>query len=199
MASESRHQQEGQCSGGIGCRRLYGLSWWRWEELNLRHGAYETPALPLSYTAEGRDDRGSRGILPQAAQVRAASGQDGEHLEGLLYEHEAGHAPRLEVRLGGDIVLVRAHEGRVDGLCRVLARELDEEVVAGDARLARQHHDDHGRVDVRVAEHGVERVAIGALVAVQRDRAEDVDRVAHPDEGRRQRLQARAGRLRSEE
>ena len=26
--------------------------WWRWEELNLRHGAYETPALPLSYTAE---------------------------------------------------------------------------------------------------------------------------------------------------
>ena len=27
-------------------------SWWRWEELNLRHGAYETPALPLSYTAE---------------------------------------------------------------------------------------------------------------------------------------------------
>ena len=27
------------------------LSWWRWEELNLRHGAYETPALPLSYTA----------------------------------------------------------------------------------------------------------------------------------------------------
>src|SRR5256886_7945450 len=27
------------------------LSWWRWEELNRRHGAYETPALPLSYTA----------------------------------------------------------------------------------------------------------------------------------------------------
>ena len=26
-------------------------AWWRWEELNLRHGAYETPALPLSYTA----------------------------------------------------------------------------------------------------------------------------------------------------
>ena len=24
-------------------------NWWRWEELNLRHGAYETPALPLSY------------------------------------------------------------------------------------------------------------------------------------------------------
>jgi hypothetical protein len=28
-----------------------GSRWWRWEELNLRHGAYETPALPLSYTA----------------------------------------------------------------------------------------------------------------------------------------------------
>ena len=28
--------------------------WWRWEELNLRHGAYETPALPLSYTATSR-------------------------------------------------------------------------------------------------------------------------------------------------
>ena len=28
--------------------------WWRWEESNLRHGAYETPALPLSYTAFAR-------------------------------------------------------------------------------------------------------------------------------------------------
>ena len=28
------------------------MRWWRWEELNLRHGAYETPALPLSYTAD---------------------------------------------------------------------------------------------------------------------------------------------------
>ena len=25
--------------------------WWRWEDLNLRQRAYETPALPLSYTA----------------------------------------------------------------------------------------------------------------------------------------------------
>src|SRR5262245_55073704 len=33
--------------------------WWRWEELNLRHGAYETPALPLSYTAEAEEQRGS--------------------------------------------------------------------------------------------------------------------------------------------
>src|SRR5204863_6109717 len=31
--------------------------WWRWEELNLRHGAYETPALPLSYTAGQRQSR----------------------------------------------------------------------------------------------------------------------------------------------
>jgi hypothetical protein len=38
---------------GVSCRaRGFGLErWWRWEELNLRHGAYETPALPLSYTA----------------------------------------------------------------------------------------------------------------------------------------------------
>src|SRR5206468_11000117 len=28
--------------------------WWRWDELNLRHAAYETPALPLSYTAVSR-------------------------------------------------------------------------------------------------------------------------------------------------
>ena len=26
-------------------------NWWRWEDLNLRQRAYETPALPLSYTA----------------------------------------------------------------------------------------------------------------------------------------------------
>jgi hypothetical protein len=39
--------------------------WWRWEELNLRHGAYETPALPLSYTAGSEDDAGLQdGILP---------------------------------------------------------------------------------------------------------------------------------------
>jgi hypothetical protein len=35
-----------------------GEQWWRWEELNLRHGAYETPALPLSYTAVSRSDAG---------------------------------------------------------------------------------------------------------------------------------------------
>jgi hypothetical protein len=47
------------------------VSWWRWEELNLRHGAYETPALPLSYTAvvsEVAELR--RKILPQGWSIR---------------------------------------------------------------------------------------------------------------------------------
>src|SRR5215471_4470051 len=47
--------------------------WWRWEELNLRHGAYETPALPLSYTADpgnsrtgaGRDFTADTSIAPE--------------------------------------------------------------------------------------------------------------------------------------
>jgi hypothetical protein len=40
--------------------------WWRWEESNLRHGAYETPALPLSYTAAPRGISDFRdGILSQ--------------------------------------------------------------------------------------------------------------------------------------
>ena len=29
-----------------------GRNWWRWVDLNHRHRAYETPALPLSYTAQ---------------------------------------------------------------------------------------------------------------------------------------------------
>jgi hypothetical protein len=45
--------------------------WWRWEELNLRHGAYETPALPLSYTAENRHDLGSGPSVPQTVEARA--------------------------------------------------------------------------------------------------------------------------------
>ena len=32
-------------------RRRWNNAWWRWEDLNLRQRAYETPALPLSYTA----------------------------------------------------------------------------------------------------------------------------------------------------
>src|SRR6266478_9198157 len=44
----------------------FRVSWWRWEELNLRHGAYETPALPLSYTADPRKfDQLQDGILPR--------------------------------------------------------------------------------------------------------------------------------------
>ncbi len=44
---------------------LPGL-WWRWEELNLRHGAYETPALPLSYTAgSGNTDTVANGFYPR--------------------------------------------------------------------------------------------------------------------------------------
>jgi hypothetical protein len=51
---------------GIACLRIGLLSWWRWEELNLRHGAYETPALPLSYTAESEAPSDfQHGILPQ--------------------------------------------------------------------------------------------------------------------------------------
>src|SRR6267142_6800070 len=43
----------GSGRGGRFRLRLLGIGeWWRWEELNLRHGAYETPALPLSYTAD---------------------------------------------------------------------------------------------------------------------------------------------------
>jgi hypothetical protein len=45
---------------------LTSKSWWRWEELNLRHGAYETPALPLSYTADSRElDEVQSEILPR--------------------------------------------------------------------------------------------------------------------------------------
>ena len=60
----------GRSSGGTGSRRIGLLSWWRWEELNLRHGAYETPALPLSYTAKCREIRGLRtGILSHRGRV----------------------------------------------------------------------------------------------------------------------------------
>ena len=45
-----------------------GEKWWRWEELNLRHGAYETPALPLSYTA------GTRMPVPHHSDYHAANG-----------------------------------------------------------------------------------------------------------------------------
>ena len=64
--SESTAPLNERCCAGISYRRLHRLSWWRWEELNLRHGAYETPALPLSYTAVVREVAElRRRILPQ--------------------------------------------------------------------------------------------------------------------------------------
>src|SRR5262245_4538567 len=42
--------------------------WWRWEDSNLRHGAYETPALPPELHRHSQGDQElSGGILPQAA------------------------------------------------------------------------------------------------------------------------------------
>src|SRR5438552_1047915 len=61
-----------QCSRGTQVPALAQAArgWWRWEELNLRHGAYETPALPLSYTAKCREIRGLRtGILSHRGRV----------------------------------------------------------------------------------------------------------------------------------
>ena len=77
--------------------------WWRWEELNLRHGAYETPALPLSYTAEPGGVRPKAGsectteywLLPRA-------GADGEvHAvhPGATYIHGPERAT-LHARVG---------------------------------------------------------------------------------------------------
>src|SRR5437660_10470861 len=57
-----------QCSRGTQVPALAQAArgWWRWEELNLRHGAYETPALPLSYTADPRKfDQLQDEILPR--------------------------------------------------------------------------------------------------------------------------------------
>ncbi len=52
-------------------RRLERWGWWRWEESNLRHGAYETPALPLSYTARASHMVGAAGPVRQASGTRA--------------------------------------------------------------------------------------------------------------------------------
>src|SRR5438874_5934951 len=46
--------------------------WWRWEELNLRHGAYETPALPLSYTARWPGRPRSERSVPHDAETQPA-------------------------------------------------------------------------------------------------------------------------------
>src|SRR5712691_8136589 len=70
-------------------------TWWRWEELNLRHGAYETPALPLSYTAEldltGRSFAilrpSSSTVAIHATQVKPGNGSE-EH-----FTCSSGHSP----------------------------------------------------------------------------------------------------------
>src|SRR2546428_9356733 len=64
---------------GRGCRRrsrswsvAEARRWWRWEELNLRHGAYETPALPLSYTAGWPGRPRSERSVPHDADTQPA-------------------------------------------------------------------------------------------------------------------------------
>jgi hypothetical protein len=87
-------KRDGRRFAGIACRcrvvRL--LSWWRWEELNLRHGAYETPALPLSYTADPKKSgqlqhvilprtrrQGDPRRLPGARRGLPQGGYDSDH------------------------------------------------------------------------------------------------------------------------
>lgn len=50
------------CGRGLAGARVTGRRrcWWRRADLNCRPRAYETPALPLSYPAEGRETKGSR-------------------------------------------------------------------------------------------------------------------------------------------
>jgi hypothetical protein len=60
----------------------YLEEWWRWEELNLRHGAYETPALPLSYTAKSRNVMERNAVYHIAsASPSAAPAQLAERIE----------------------------------------------------------------------------------------------------------------------
>ena len=84
------------------CHGRHGPSWWRWEELNLRHGAYETPALPLSYTAEVGHRRVSGPSVPQEARQihvdektfcytpRRAFGLDDSAIQRSEYERRRG-------------------------------------------------------------------------------------------------------------
>ena len=46
------HDSRADCQWQSGTEVVEETGWWRWEESNLRQRAYETPALPLSYTAK---------------------------------------------------------------------------------------------------------------------------------------------------
>src|SRR4029077_2821889 len=88
----------GQCSRGDGRLR----QWWRWEELNLRHGAYETPALPLSYTAEIGLTGGTFAILrPEQHNGSDSrySSQAGQRLGGALHMQYRTQPWRRDVEL----------------------------------------------------------------------------------------------------
>ena len=77
-----------RCCSGVAYHNRRWLRWWRWEELNLRHGAYETPALPLSYTAE-LDLTGRSFAILRPGQLNGSdsrySSQAGQRLGGALH------------------------------------------------------------------------------------------------------------------
>ena len=52
--------------------------WWRWEDSNLRHGAYETPALPpeLRRLDNQINDLQQRRILPWLTSSNGGRGED---------------------------------------------------------------------------------------------------------------------------
>src|SRR5207253_8330681 len=91
-----------QCSRGTQVPALAQAArgWWRWEELNLRHGAYETPALPLSYTAgwPGRP-RSERSVPHDAeAQPLAYRGRPRSHGRRRCTESRASAKTRANER-----------------------------------------------------------------------------------------------------
>src|SRR5438874_12367872 len=61
-----------QCSRGTQVPALAQAArgWWRWEEWSVRHGAYETPALPLSYTAGWPGRPRSERSVPHGADTQ---------------------------------------------------------------------------------------------------------------------------------
>ena len=61
MKANSRSSEFARVGGG----------WWRWVDLNHRHRAYETPALPLSYTARASQYRRWCGLKSRIEAPRA--------------------------------------------------------------------------------------------------------------------------------